>query len=463
MSARARVRGIYATALTHLLGEAGHEVVQASPPIRERFDRAFPADPATVTVDTTRDRQGVTVAGDADGVAEVVAELRVARDALAWRDPAARGATFAGVVTDERGSGAVVDLGDGVREAFLPYRATDGYVEEGDVVTVQVHDPRPRWIDGRPEVGIELRVEGELVTLARGERANDGGGVARYEDLLPVEVPDGWHARWGPAAEEASMDALGDALERAGEAVGALDDALAGADPDEAPTCLAAPLATTHVWFGRESRFALDDERRAAAATMPGHHRVKAGADAASAAVDFVEAICADALDDGAFPFDVVTRQFGPREGDRIAIEHGKPDGRLVTLGRGEVTEVGDGSLRLEREMSPGGSYDALGVERRAGDVAVTKFREGRWWYATVYRGADGERRGTYVNVCTPVELFPEAVRYVDLHVDVVKDPDGEIRRVDDDELDEAVENGNVPESLAEQARAVASKVERAL
>jgi len=203
---------------------------------------------------------------------------------------------------------------------------------------------------------------------------------------------------------------------------------------------------------------------------MPGHHRVKAGAEAASAAIDFVEAVCGDALggdgtdDDGpVFPFDAVTRQFGPREGDRIAIGHGKPDGRLVRLGRGEVTEVDGGSLRLEREMTPGGSYDALGVERRAGDVAVTKFREGRWWYATVYRGADGERRGTYVNVCTPVEIFPEAVRYVDLHVDVVKGPDGEVLRVDDDELDEAVADGNVPEPLAEKARAVASTVERAL
>ncbi|MFB6192190.1 MAG: DUF402 domain-containing protein [Haloarculaceae archaeon] len=470
MSPRVRVRGIYATALTRSLGEAGHEVVQASPPIRERFDDEFPADPASVTVETTRDRQGVTVAGDPDGVERVVADCRPARDALAWRDPAPRGAVFAAVVTEALGSGAVVDLGDGAREGFLPYRATDDYVEEGDVRIVQVREPRPRWVDGRPEVGVDLRVEGELVTLARGDRPDDGGRAARYEDLLPVEVPEGWHARWGPAAEEASMDALGDALRRAGEATGDLDDAVAGADVDEAPGRLAAPLATTHVWFGRESRFALDDERRAATATMPGHHRVKAGADAASAAVDFVEDVCGDALpsdgtggDGPAFPFDAVTRQFGPREGDRIAIEHGKPDGRLVTLGRGDVTEVGGGSLRLEREMTPGGSYDALGVERRAGDVAVTKFREGRWWYATVYRGADGERRGTYVNVCTPVELFPEAVRYVDLHVDVVKGPDGEVRRVDDDELDEAVEDGEVPEPLAEKARAVASKVERAL
>jgi predicted RNA-binding protein associated with RNAse of E/G family len=113
--------------------------------------------------------------------------------------------------------------------------------------------------------------------------------------------------------------------------------------------------------------------------------------------------------------------------------------------------------------MASRGTYDALGTERRPGDVAVTKLTEGKWWYPTVYRSADGESRGTYVNVCTPVEVFPEAVRYVDLHVDVVKRPDGTVERVDDDELDAAVEAGEVPEPLAERARQVADAVENAL
>jgi predicted RNA-binding protein associated with RNAse of E/G family len=113
--------------------------------------------------------------------------------------------------------------------------------------------------------------------------------------------------------------------------------------------------------------------------------------------------------------------------------------------------------------MTAGGSYDALGVDREAGDVAITKVREGRWWYPTVYRDADGARKGTYVNVCTPVECFPDAVRYVDLHVDVVKGPGGEVRRVDDDELDDAVAAGQVSEALAEKARSVATSLEGAI
>ncbi|PSQ49783.1 RNA-binding protein, partial [Halobacteriales archaeon SW_6_65_15] len=156
---------------------------------------------------------------------------------------------------------------------------------------------------------------------------------------------------------------------------------------------------------------------------------------------------------------------FGPSEGDRLAIQHGKPDGRCFSLGRGEVTacDPDEGKVTVRRTMSGRGTYDALGTDREAGDVAVTKFREGRWWYPTVYRSEDGETKGTYVNVCTPVELFPSAARYVDLHVDVVKFPDGRVERVDDDELDAAVEAGRVSEELAEKTRSVASSVKRAL
>jgi predicted RNA-binding protein associated with RNAse of E/G family len=61
------------------------------------------------------------------------------------------------------------------------------------------------------------------------------------------------------------------------------------------------------------------------------------------------------------------------------------------------------------------------------------------------------------------VEVFPREVRYVDLHVDVVKHADGTVERVDDDELDEAIDAGEVPESLAEKARSVATALESAL
>jgi Ribonuclease G/E len=282
-------------------------------------------------------------------------------------------------------------------------------------------------------------------------------------DLLGIEPPDGWGLSLPDAATDAGVDDLEASLDRAVALARDVDDALDA--PVDPPRRVAAPAATTWVWFGREARFALDERRREVTTTMTGHHRVKAASSEASRAVDFVESLRAtDGASDADFPFAAVTDTFGPVAGDHVRLDHGKPDGRRIVLGRAEVIDRdADGTLTLRREMTAGGTYDALGVDREAGDVAITKVREGRWWYPTVYRDADGERKGTYVNVCTPVECFPEAVRYVDLHVDVVKGPGGTIRRVDDDELDDAVDAGLVSEALAEKARSVATSLEAAL
>ncbi|MCU4799915.1 DUF402 domain-containing protein [Halobacteria archaeon HArc-gm2] len=459
-----QVRGIYATALTELFRD-DPGVVQASKPIRERFDAEFQPEQADAVVSTTGDRQGVGIVGDAGTVAQVADDLQsLGRDALAWEDSTPRGAVFAGEVVDTLGSGAVVDLGEG-SEGFLPYSNSPERVDDGDNLRVQVTEPAPPWGDDRPVLDATMRVQGSLATLVRGGTAATNGPA--LADILPTDPREGWGARWDAASDDADLDALSDALDTLNERAAAVDDALADGDaPDQAavaPHRYFTDEATTWVWFGRESRFALDEVRREVTTTMPGHHRTKAGTNSASGAVDLVEALVDDGdVDTGEsdFPFDVVARQFGPQAGDAVDIAHGKPDGRLFTLGEAAVDSVeADGTVTLRREMTPGGQYDGLGVDRQAGDVAITKVTEGRWWYPTTYEGSDGERRGTYVNVCTPVEVFPGEVRYVDLHVDVVKHADGTVERVDDDELDDAVEAGHVSEALAEKARNVAASL----
>ena len=475
-----RVRGIYATALTRRLLAADFEVVDPSGPIRQRFEAEFGSGPHEVAIESAGDRGGVGVIGDSDGV-EAVTDLlgEVAIDALVHGDPAPRGAVFDAAVTDTVRGGAVVDL-DG-REGYLPFSDTDDRIEEGDELRVQVYEPAAPWGDDRPLVRTELRAYAGPATLRDGKEGTtvDGrGGPAARElagltELVDVDVPEGWGIAWDRAAVNIEMADLRSSLTRAAERAEVLADLDEEAAP---PRRLAAPEETAWCWFGRESRFVLDADRREVTTTMPGHHRVKVCGNRAGDAVDFAEALAADGAGsfgegwgageaaDAEFPFEAVASKFGPEEDDEVRIEHGKPDGRLFSLGRGRVStlDVEDREITVRRTMSSRGTYDALGTEREPGDIAITRLREGRWWYPTAYRGEDGDSKGTYVNICTPLEIFPNAVRYVDLHVDVIKRPDGTVERVDDDELDAAVEAGHVSEELAEKAREVASTIEDA-
>lgn len=461
---RVRLRGIYATALTEHLRDSV-VVVDPSAVIADRFEADFGAGPPDVELDDGPTQRGVALTGDPAPVDSVARYLRqLSRDTFGWADPAAAGATFEATVTETLGSGAVMDLGP--RQGFLPYNATDRHVTEGDELTVQVREPVPPWAEHRPAVGTGLEAGAGPVTLVRGDEGPEAAiadeeraaELLRSIELLSTEIPDGWFIRFEPAAADAALEELDAAVDRAAQRVVRL---LGTLDADE------RPLETRWVWFGREARFALDEKRRAVTMTMPGHHRIKAATTDAGSAVDLIEALWTTmGSTDPAevpFPFEAVADQFGPRVGDQLALSHGKPDGRRFELGVGTVTEREAETVTLRREMTGGGRYDGLGVQRAAGDVAITRLTEGKWWYPTVYRDGDGSVKGTYVNVCTPLELFPDAATYVDLEVDVVKHADGDVERLDDDELDDAVAAGHVSDALAEKARTVATSIERGL
>jgi hypothetical protein len=469
-----RIRGIYATALTELLDAA---VVQASPTIRDRFPgEALETGPATVAVTSSRDRIGVSVSGAPEPVERVGQRLtEVSRDTFAWPADAPVGAVYSGRVTETVGGGAIVDLGP--TSGYLPFDAAEGYVETGDAIRVQVARSVPPWVDRRPRLRSELRVERPLGRLLReesGVRGPGEGEVAGLTDLLDRSVPAGWGLRWSRGSEDATMETLDAVLEDLVAAASALDASLADATP-EPPARLHGERETTWIRFGREGRFALDATRRAVTTTMAGHHRIKAGGGDASTAVDFAEALergSGDGHDDGSggesddadLNFGAVSATFGPQEGDTIRIRHGKPDGRAIDLGEATVTDVDPGGgVTIEREIRSRGTYDGLETTREPGDVATTSIKEGRWWYPTVYRGPEGASKGTYVNVCTPVECFPDRISYVDLHVDVVQRPDGTLERLDEEELDAATAAGHLSEALATKARSVAAAVESGL
>ncbi len=467
-----RLRGIYATALTHLALDAGHDVVQASPAIASRFDTPMPSLPADVAVEQAPDRQGVVLTGSDSAVTEA-AEMfaSVAIDTLVIPDPTPTAAIFDGIVDRTKGSGAVLTLPGGA-EGFLPFDAAEGYVDVGDHLRVQVQTPEPPWTDRAPRLCTTIEAPRPLVTLRRdtdgptaatdGEQAME---LVRSTELLSTTAPDGWGIHWERDAVDASFEALDEALAEATSIAEAIEDQWSDPTAMESldhPQTVVTPLATRWLWFGRESRFALDTQRRAVVPTMTGHHRIKATGNTAATAVDFVETLCDTSPD--AFPFVAVADQFGPTEGDTISIKHGKPRGHQYSLGTGTVTDRDDeGTVTVRREMTSHGTYDALGTDREPGDVAITKFVEGRWWYPTVYRSPDGTRKGTYVNICTPVEIYPEAVRYIDLHIDVIRRPDGSVESVDEDELQAATDDGPISVALAERAREVARSVQQAL
>ncbi len=209
--------------------------------------------------------------------------------------------------------------------------------------------------------------------------------------------------------------------------------------------------------FPSLSKMKLDEFRRCVAPTMEGHHYYKACGRRISLALDMAERL----LEKGYSPAKVkdvfkqtVEAEF-PTVGSVISMEHVKLDGKVLDLGEAlvEAFDHDQSSLRLSRVFEKKGVYDGLGTPKDPGDRAITEAKVGDWHFKTQYLSKEGEYKGTYINLNTPIELYPRGIRYVDLEVDVCVWPNGTVRKLDEEKLEKATSERLITEKLANTAK----------
>ncbi|MFQ6094590.1 MAG: DUF402 domain-containing protein [Candidatus Bathyarchaeia archaeon] len=206
--------------------------------------------------------------------------------------------------------------------------------------------------------------------------------------------------------------------------------------------------------FPAMSKSKLDAIRSAVTPTIDGHHYLRSCGGRIASLLEMAEKM----LEKGA-PRDEVerllkesTRGQYPRLNSRIDIEHVKIDGRLFHLNNARIIDFDDekGSLRLFRNIRSRGLYDGLRVPKEPGDYALTDLRIGDWIFRTSYFSSDGRYKGSYINLNTPIELYPDKIRYVDLEADVCLWPDGKVEKLDVDKLGEKISKGYISGRLGE-------------
>ncbi len=452
-----RVRGIYATALTRVLLDHGFEIVQPSLTTRERFRLEDREEPPDLDVYDRPDRQGVYALGRAEALEAFVSLLKsLLLDVVIRRWRVVPDGVYKGVVRrrDRATRSVMVDIGPAVGR--VPAEELPGSGAEQILVQVD----RRVGETGEPALTTRITVPGRYAVLIPGRQVKislkirDPPTRARLKRLGEELAPQGWGVLWRTAAAAQEPDTLREEVERLAREGAALAER---AGRVEAPAAIWGESRFADVEFPAVSKRTLDEVRRAVAPTIEGHHNYKACSGKISAALEMAEGM----LEKGAAEEEVrglllqtVEAEY-PGVGSLIEVEHVKLDGRVFHLGLARV-EAFDGDpplLRLRRIFEGRGTYDGLGTPKEPGDYAVTEVRVGGWHYRTRYFSADGRYKGMYVNVNTPVELYSRGIRYVDLEVDLCVWPDGRVKRLEEERLEEAVAGGVITERLGETVR----------
>jgi hypothetical protein len=458
---KVKARGIYSTALTKLLRDKGFEIVQPSPTIKERFRLAENQEPPDLKINDRYDLQGVRVLGTREAVEAFQSILHSTfEDAVTRRWRLNVDGVYKGKVTEADEQTVYVDIG--VATGKLPRFVIVNTKQKQLVVQVE----RKRIGAKHPVLTTKLKVIGKYAILIQDSKVGvslkirDLNKRAELYALGKELAPDGWGIIWRTASADQSRETLENEVFTLVEKVELLNERGSRA---EAPTLLLEGLCFMNVEFPSISKRQLDALRASATLTLDGHHHYKACGGRVSAALEMAEGLLEEERDRGGVEnrFRQRVMYEFPETGSLVDVEHVKLSGRVFYLGQATIEEFDDEHVKFSRIMRSSGFYDGLGVRKEAGDKAVSEAKIGEWSITTRYFSEDGRCKGTYVNINTPVEVYPSAIRYVDLEVDVCIQPDGTVKVLDMEKLEKALENGFISKKIFEAVKEKVKEVKK--
>jgi len=446
---KAKIRGIFTTALTKLLLDNGFEIVQPSLTIKKRFALPEISAPSDLKIKDRYDLQGIRVIGTPDAVNEFQSILHSAfEDALTRRWMVNVDGIYKGTIMESDEYAVYVDIGDEVVGRILKPKIAN--INEKQVI-VQVE--RRRLGAKQPVLTMDLKIIGNYAILVQNGKVgvslkiHDLKKRAELYALGKTLAPDGWGIIWRESSANQPCEALENEIKWLTERVKILKEKAPHA---EAPTLLIEGSYFMDVEFPWFSKKNMDKLRASAAPTLDKHHFYKSCGGRVSAVLEMAEKLLEKGQDrneiEESFK-EQILYEF-PETGAVVDVEHVKLSGIVFHLGQASIEELDDKQIKYSRIMRSNGFYDGLGVKKEAGDKALSEAKIGEWCITTKYLSLGGECKGTYINLNTPVEVYPNAIRYVDLEVDICIQPDGTVKILDAEKLEKALEKSFISKKL---------------
>jgi hypothetical protein len=458
--ARIRVRGIYATAISKILLDCGFKIVEASEKIQERLSIELEKEPADVTVKTTNIEDEVLVVGTQREAIEVYNTIvERLKYVFTWRSRVELYAVYKGLVTERTGDHCTVDLGE-AKGYLIPCEEIPG---SSVIVGVKKAPLKP---GEKTLLTKSFMIRGKILALIHGEprisfseHVRENKIRARLSSLaLSKLMGTGLGVHFRSSSKYASDEAV---LEEIDQLLQEYRDLMERARSLSAPAKLRDGEFIGIIGVTSLAKGALDEIRRSVTRTISLHHSLKSSG--LSDYVDLIEGIVAsDTCSQEASSR--LLHYIGEKLRERQVVNfvHIKPTGDRIILGEGEVLDVVVDSnviqLTAKRTIKSTGAYNGLGVEKEPGDIDYVVIRSDQPILSHNYYRR-GKWIGSYININTPPEIIPGLVKYHDLLVDVVVYPSGDMKVVDEDELEKAREVGLISKHLYNYAKNVLKHV----
>ncbi len=455
----AKISGIYSTALTLFLMEQGFQVVKpdASP---QSKSYKIPG-PTDITIQDRWNRHGVVASGEKDTINRLIDifEEHLPHTIIRHANVGV-GGIYKAVILQKNPAKeyCLVTLTDDII-AVVPEVVN---APEGSAVLVEIKDPDMGGRKARATTNVTFASDyavlfpGQEVKISR--RIVEQDNRTRLMELGTKNLPSGFSILWRTASKDQADKVLAKNIKELEERGSKI---LEQAETATAPACILPGTSSMDTEFPLCVKRKLDKIRRQAIPTIKDHHALKSAGSLFGLAVDLGERLMEEVPQKRIEQLiNSLSSVEYPKVGNTIGIEHVKVNGHIVDLGPAQVIETEDWgkSMLLRRYIRGRGSYDYLGERKMRGDYAHSLAKAGAWYMETKYYGEDTHLKGTYVNINTEIEIYPWGIHYIDLCVDVIQRPSGDIEIIDLDELDEAYDAGYISKQTKNKALTIAKE-----
>jgi len=448
---KVKIRGIYSTALTKFLLNNGFKIVDPSNKINERFNTENSYDSANILLCDKNDMNGIIINGKgSESLIEVLQGYFI--DSVIRKIET--GTIYRGTIKkiDKNKNIIFVNIGNN-EEGILNLEEYWGFLRENEKVIVQLKG----IINGKKILSSKLRIFGDSLILIKegfnkvSKNIYDEEERKRLMNIANKIKIEGWSILWKSHAQGKPDLELVTEVNQLIQKEKDIRNKLNNIKEDG---IIERGSLVYIVDFGGISKQKLDNLRKSVANTVIGHHFLKAGG--YSMLTDFAESLN---IDDNILTDKInkVLKEEGPKEGSYYEIIHKKANGRDIIM-KGTVIKAEENEVLIRRNLRYGKFLDGLQINIDEGDYAITSIKPGSWTLTHKYFNKEGFQKGSYININTPIEVYPKFARYIDLEVDVIE-RNNKREIIDLEKLEEIKKIKAISQELYDKALEIANKI----
>jgi hypothetical protein len=455
-----RIRGPYATALTKILFDEGYEIVQASEPIQKRFSVTFNPKPADVTVKSDEERPNILLLIGSHTKTSLLSSTIKKKTGLIYSQESLvdQYSTIALTII-EKGSNGCIGTFSNLKVQVETEECVAGKVLPAVVITPVFRQQETM----KAKKGLALYTP--LYTLfswkqtSISEHIRDRKVIDELLGLSQQILNEGLGIKWSSNSAYVSLSELKEML---ANDIDKLRKTMKQNvfEPDKV---ISEGRRIVKLYSNTQSDLVMDYARSAVTPTAPAHHTLKTLSKDLDLIIDFAEKTMeiypeSSQLIRSAFRKFINEKLVGAK---KIFIRHRKLNGNEFLIGPFQIREAKEDVIMLQRYIKSPGYYDGINVKKEPGDIGLTITSYQSNIVMHIYFSINGELKGVYVNVNTPVIFGWDSIIYDDLELDVVYSPIMGVKLQDEELLRHVLMEGGIRDDIQNMILSYAYEIKK--